>query len=310
MLNNNLCNLCNYKSWRLLGYNSYHKDVKISGNPIILKNYKYSIRVCPSCGFLWKHPQLPYNEYLENYKKSYLDDWISDETAIKDRRLKEKQLIIEKCLKNAGGHRVLDIGCGHGDFLSCWGDDWEKYGVEINVSACKACREAGIAIIGESIEDVANVAVSFDIISMMDVIEHLPSPYVQLKAAISKLKKGGAIVIETGNVESLISKIMQVDWHYYSAIEHISFFSEQSLRFLFERLGIETRLIYKWPHMVRSRWHKFKGWQSALQFKWPFLRPRHLLKTIISQKRWPQKEGSSPWLTGLNDHIFIIGIKQ
>jgi len=147
------------------------------------------------------------------------------------------------------------------------------------------------------------------VITLIDVLEHLPDPYERLSCVAERLAPGGALVIETGDTRSLHARVMGCDWYYQGCPEHVSFFCVRALRRLFERLGLQTAGMWRWPHRVQDARHVLSAWAKALTFKWPALRPRHLARCLASGRGLPAKEGVSPWLTGICDHVFALGLK-
>ena len=306
MIEKNVCGVCGSRQFKIVGRSSHGDDVQIAGIPVRLEDDRYEIRKCGSCHFRWKSPQLSYDGYLKYYAISTMEDWNLDPPKIHSRRLQEKQQIVERFVR---GGRVLDIGCWRGDFLRYWGTGWQKFGIELSDAGRQACCNNGIRIIGKTIEDITDAGVSFDVICMMDLLEHLPDPFDQLKSVTDCLVPEGALVIETGDADSILARVMGSDWHYYSAAEHISFFCDHSLNTLLKRLGVTSGGIWHWPHMILARWHVMNQWYMASRFKWPVIRPRHLVRTLIQQGRIPRKEGCPPWLTGAKDHFFVVGLK-
>ncbi|MHC4789712.1 MAG: hypothetical protein ACYS8K_11005, partial [Planctomycetota bacterium] len=73
--------------------------------------------------------------------------------------------------------------------------------------------------------------------------------------------------------------------------------------------GLSLRCLRQRPHMARPPGHVLAHWWKALAFKWPTLRPRHLLRTLATQGGLPQREDGPPWLSGLRDHIFAIATR-
>ena len=301
-----ICGICGQQHFDVIGFSHYPIETTCGNSPVRLEENKFEIRECRNCFFRWKSPQLSPDDYFKLYASSDNIDWHINESSLRSRRLKYKVKLIEEA---SSGHRVLDIGCFRGDFLQCFGSKFEKFGIEPSDACLKACARAGIKIIGKSIEDLQSIDLSFDVVTMIDVIEHLDDPVNLLIPLVERLEVGGLLVIETGDMDSLLARVMGIDWHYYSALEHISFYCEKSLRILFQHLGLINLSLYRWPHIVRRRWHVLHQWHQALRFKWPFIRPRHLFRTLVHKKKFPKKEGAPPWLTGVKDHIFIIGKK-
>lgn len=300
------CGVCDCQDFHVIGQWRHGEDARIAEVPVSLEDNQYEIRQCRSCGFRWKSPQISYHDCRKYYAASTTTDWFMSESAVKSRRLEQKQQLIEHLVS---GHRVLDIGCWQGGFLSCWGARWERFGIEPNDAGRKACCEAGIKLIGHAVEDISHADLSFDAVCMMDVLEHLPDPFHLLKPVAERLEPAGALMIETGDTDSLHARVMGSDWYYYGCAEHVSFCCAHALHTLFARLGLAVRGIWRWPHMVRGRRHVAEQWYAALTYKWPVLRPRHLARCLVRQRRLPKRVGVSPWLTGLSDHILIIGLK-
>ncbi len=306
MINKDKCGICGKQQFEVIGAGQHDKMDLPDWVVGRLGDGRYEIRRCRYCHFCWKSPQLANEDYLNYYKICSLKDWVIDQAALKARRFKRKKQFIERL---ASGRRILDIGCFQGDFLGSLGDGWERFGIEQNDGARQACLEKGIRVIGCDIDDLPGSNTSFDVICLIDILEHLSDPLEGLKLALGSLKEKGALVIETGDMDSLFARVMGGDWHYYTYFGHISFFSKRSLRVLCEKLDITPAIVRRWPHMIRGRWHVTKQCYKALSYKWPVIRPRHLLRCLWRQGRIPKKEGFSPWLTGISDHIFMVGIK-
>ena len=72
---------------------------------------------------------------------------------------------------------------------------------------------------------------------MFDVIEHLFEPRAVLQALASALGPGGMLVISTPNIDSASRYLLGPDWAVLSPLEHVYYFSEDSLRRLLEATG-------------------------------------------------------------------------
>ena len=147
-------------------------------------------------------------ETLNHFKHLYEGPWIkkySQENKTKE--LRERMYTNEfKRVKNyfdlkIGGN-VLDIGCGTGDFLELFGDNWNKYGIEISEKLKKILREKRIITNFEFKENF------FDIIIFRGTIQHIPDPISKIEKCYYWLKKGGGIVfLATPNTNSLVYKL-------------------------------------------------------------------------------------------------------
>lgn len=99
-------------------------------------------------------------------------------------------------LRKNGNPKILDVGCGSGsnlDFLSQFG---EVYGIDKLDLAIKYCKEKGHKKV--KISDACNLLFKdevFDMVTFLDVLEHLKDDGKAVKEAGRVLKKGGKIIV-------------------------------------------------------------------------------------------------------------------
>jgi SAM-dependent methyltransferase len=72
---------------------------------------------------------------------------------------------------------------------------------------------------------------------MFDVIEHLFDPRAVLTAIARALVPGGLLAVSTPNFESASRRLLGVDWAVLSPLEHVYYFTEDSLGRLLEATG-------------------------------------------------------------------------
>ena len=77
-----------------------------------------------------------------------------------------------------------------------------------------------------------------DVITMFDVIEHLPQPRESLALCVRYLKPGGVIVITTGDFGSLAARWAGTKWRLMTPPQHLWFFTQESLRRMATTLGL------------------------------------------------------------------------
>ena len=142
----------------------------------------------------------------------------------------------------AGGipKSVLDIGCGYGTHLAVAAEKgWQCFGVEVSEHARKVAKERhGNSIyLVERIEELAPC--QFDLILLLDVIEHLADPYPLFYTLFSKGAIGPQtrIVITTPNAKSWEAVTDPGKWAYRHPPSHLVYYSAQSLYTLLGRLN-------------------------------------------------------------------------
>jgi 2-polyprenyl-3-methyl-5-hydroxy-6-metoxy-1,4-benzoquinol methylase len=145
--------------------------------------------------------------------------------------------------------RLLDMGSGLGFFLKAMAayQDWDAYGCEISPAAVKHAREhLGLEnVICSPLQDADLPHGSFDIITLWDVLDHIPRPDPLLSHAHALLKSGGILFIRTPNVATqlLRARVMkavagvQPEKGYLQGADHPHHYSMRSIRALLNRNG-------------------------------------------------------------------------
>jgi 2-polyprenyl-3-methyl-5-hydroxy-6-metoxy-1,4-benzoquinol methylase len=97
--------------------------------------------------------------------------------------------------------KVLDIGCGIGNFLEKV-KAAEVTGLELNEKAVEVCRQKGLNVVNEMIGDHAlHKPLYYDVVCMFQVLEHIYDVKEFLEDSLKVLKTGGRLVIGVPNNE-------------------------------------------------------------------------------------------------------------
>ena len=211
---------------------------------------------CRHCGLQWWDfssldlASLYGPAYFKGSNGDGYDDYYALRTAMEEtgrRRLRR----IQNALGVNGG-RLLDVGCGPGFFLGvARSAGWDVQGIELSEAASAYARETlQLPVLRSAIERGLVPSSSFDLVTMWDVIEHVPDPLRALQAAADALRIGGALVLTTGDVESVAAKLSGQRWHLYNLPEHLFFHSERSLRSLAERAGLRAVKVRREPMVI------------------------------------------------------------
>lgn len=144
-------------------------------------------------------------ETILRFQQLYGEDYFSDVCSNNARAkmyLQEFTRLKRYVDNMEAGGAVLDIGCGKGDFLSLFGSQWKKYGIEISDFARTEAKKRGIITEFELKDNF------FDIIIFRGTIQHIPDPIHRIGECYYWLKQNGMIVfLATPNINSIYYKI-------------------------------------------------------------------------------------------------------
>lgn len=145
----------------------------------------------------------------------------------------------------ADAGRLVDVGCSTGSFLKLADRaGFAASGVEFSQSsATVAARRTGLDIETGGIHDCRLAEGSVDIVTMFDVIEHVPDPARDLARAYELLRPGGWLVLSTPNIDGLfpraslpLAKVLNY-WPHPEAPYHLYQFSVATLSAMVSAAG-------------------------------------------------------------------------
>jgi 2-polyprenyl-3-methyl-5-hydroxy-6-metoxy-1,4-benzoquinol methylase len=131
--------------------------------------------------------------------------------------------------------RLLDYGCGTGLNLVHLAQFGEAYGVDVSATAIAFCRKRGLANVVPMDASLSPDADSpfgqlFDVVTMLDVLEHIPDDELALKIVSRWLQPGGVVVVTVPAFEFLWSGEDYVS-------QHARRYSRRSLRQVLRQAG-------------------------------------------------------------------------
>ncbi|MES2463738.1 MAG: class I SAM-dependent methyltransferase [Armatimonadota bacterium] len=152
---------------------------------------------------------------------------------------------------NAAGSRVLDVGCGDGRFLAAMANLGAVVeGLETDpVAAGLARRRTGGIVHEVPLEDATLPSASFDLVSLLHVLEHVPDPRTTLTEAKRLLKPGGTLLLALPNAGSLEAKLFRSSWYPLDLPRHYWGFSPRTLTRLVEECGFEAPQVRHFPFL-------------------------------------------------------------
>ena len=170
--------------------------------------------------------------------------------------------------------RMVDLGCGHGALVFCLKALGYKNveGVDVSSEQVALAHRLGVDEVrqGDLIEFMQARSMTYDILFLMDVLEHLSKQEVMnlLDLARGALKDGGRAIIHVPNAEGIFGMRVR-----YGDFTHELCFTPQSIRQVLRACGFEDVAVYEDKPLV----HGTKSLVRSVLWRLLTLRERLLL---------------------------------
>jgi 2-polyprenyl-3-methyl-5-hydroxy-6-metoxy-1,4-benzoquinol methylase len=181
-------------------------------------------------------------------------------------------------LKQRQPGKLLDVGCGNGDFL-LWMQElgWEVEGIELDPIAAKIAIDRGLRVRIGRIEEADFPPANFDAITMSHVAEHFSNPARIFKKLAPFLKPRGHLISISPNPGAVLRRLFGNKWYALDPPRHLFIPSARAYRLMCKPLGLEART-----------------WTSMRLFHWLFQETRN-----IARKRGLGTINNSIWFRSM-----------
>lgn len=283
---------------------------------IALRRDGLPVRRCSVCGTLFVDPR-PSETSLLNF---YTDERnIQMGPGFLERLSNEVSQGNYKCLgalpaPQAAKRRLLDVGCAAGFAMSAAQKaGWEVYGAELSPDLAEIGRlRLGLTIFSGSQNDIGaqlETVGKFDVITMLDVIEHVDDIGSLIKFYAQYLEQDGIILLDTPNIpqraikyKADLQKIESI--HFQEILEHLSYLSIDSLLWLCPQLGLH---IETWG-TYGARWIDYQPRMRSRRSIRLFLEKFPLFSTVYWRIKRPQLSHGEVLHTNNDDHIHLYAV--
>lgn len=207
-----------------------------------LSDYFFSLVQCNHCGLIYVNPRPSKEEINMFYPEHYFNSVLSPVTRVINIFFKYRSNRMQsvKIFKKQG--RLLDLGCGGGDFLSeMKKSGFEVYGIDSSSHACKLAQEKiGENVLNSTLEEYHFPDNYFDVVTLWHVYEHLPNPNKVLEEIYRILKKDGILILEIPNINSLSFKLFRKYCFHLEIPRHLYHWSSKTIKEILNRNKFEV----------------------------------------------------------------------
>ena len=167
----------------------------------------FTLYACASCGS-WSSDALVRNATTSFTPSGYFDHANADRPRWRD------------LVGRTGGapRALLDVGCGTGAFLSfvrAGSPATSLTGIELDPARATLARQAnpGATIhVGDAAAVSESLSGAFDLITLWDVLEHVPDPARLVRALAARLAPGGQLFFQTIHEASLLPRLGRLSY--------------------------------------------------------------------------------------------------
>lgn len=200
---------------------------------------------CDGCGFVFaQRDHLPVltDLYAE------LDDAEYGASA-EGRRRQMAHLLRWATAGRRGGERLLDVGAASGILLKeAAARGLDGVGVEPSRALAQRARDNGLVVYDGVLPHPELDDATFDIVTLIDVVEHVADPITLLAECRRVLGPGGRLVVVTPDLGSVAARALGRRW-WHRRLAHVGYFDRSTLTLALGRAGLTPE---RW---ARPRWY-------------------------------------------------------
>lgn len=200
--------------------------------------------ICKKCGLVYVNPRMDKASLTEFYKDEYRKSYKPDRSSEAGHAMNAVQ-VLQRVVKDPYGKHFLDIGCSSGRLLAALRELGFPEGVESNVENANIGIAEGLVIHKTDFESYKPTA-KFDVVTILNTLEHMPNPVEILKKIRSIMEPDGICLVCVPNIQNmLINK--NVDAFLSNA--HLYNFSPYTLGMMMKKAGL-------WPVLIESKYEE------------------------------------------------------
>lgn len=233
------CNLCGADDARVLyqRMGAVAQDVDF-GSHMTTNIYGSFGRVvrCQRCGLVYRNPRVDDTRVMSAYQAMEDPDYLSEQEC----RGMNGYLCLRVIKRFKTEGRLLDVGCATGFFLNAARADFDVHGIEPSAWAAGfAQKKLGLDVVSKGLAQAPYPEGHFDVLSMIDVIEHFSNPAGEIEHVARLLKPGGLFYIVTPDINSFSARLLGRYW-WGLRPSHLFYFSQSTLIQMLNKAGFDV----------------------------------------------------------------------
>jgi len=215
---------------------------------------------CKKCGFLQSFE----GDRAENYYRDLIDSAYTDGYSY--RSLQFESIFNLSSSDMPSGGQLLDIGAANGMLLEqAERKGFKAEGIEPSEWLCAQALQRGFTVLCATFPD-PRCSGPYDVITAVDVLEHVADPMAMLAAIRDALSPQGRAIIVTPDVASIAARLLRRRWWHFR-IAHISYFSRATLLVALESAGLAPVKFRRpaWVFSGEYLWQRVTGYFPVLK---------------------------------------------
>jgi len=234
------CNLCGADDYTVVYHATPPEARKVTSDNYSAASFHIledQVVKCNKCGFLYINPR-PKSEMIVKGYSDAVDETYVSQSEGRLATFKEGLARIEKAYPRKG--RILDVGCAAGFFVKTAKEGgWDAYGVEPSRWLAEwGNNNFGLNLKSGTLEEAEYPNNYFDVVTLWDVLEHVPDAAATLREIRRILKPGGLVVVNYPNIGSNLAKVFGRKWWFLLSV-HLYYFTPHTIKAMLERNGYE-----------------------------------------------------------------------
>ncbi len=231
-----VCGTTNSRPWK-----TTNLKTQITPRDLQITDARYGLTLplakCEECGFCFA-------DSTEIERLTSLYEQLTDpgyEGGQSNRLLQMSWIVRQARQAKPDAQTALDVGAASGLLVTAAErEGFDAIGIEPSRSLVEVARQLnGVELLSGVLPHPDLEGMQFDVVFLVDVIEHVADPVDLLRHCADRLADGGLLLVVTPDISSLAARLLGSRWWHYR-LAHVGYFDRRSLERASERVGLHA----------------------------------------------------------------------